>query len=189
MRYVAQPEDHSSEIEAETASLRLWLIAILQWFCEVHDRIPARWRRAPLVRDFLAASKRQITRDLRVTVACVRRMLLVKAYVRATIPADVVGIPRYRYRAPPGVRRAPHRKNLARCVSAGLLAGVHYGTMRERAARLKAIIENHEALVMRALKRYSVMIRIFTPRALVQTFSREACVQLAAPAPLCADTS
>jgi hypothetical protein len=189
MRYVAQPEDHSAEIEANTAPLRLWLVSILQWFCEVHDRIPARWRRAPFVRDFLAASKRKITRDLRMSVACVRRMLLVKAYVRATLPADFIGMPRYRYRAPAAVRCAPHRKNLARCVSAGLLTGIHRGTVRERAARLKAIIDDHQALVMRALKRYIVMLRIFTPRALVQTFSREACVQLAAPALLCADTS
>jgi hypothetical protein len=87
------------------------------------------------------------------------------------------------------VRRAPPRKNVARCVSAGLLTGIHRGTARERAARLKAIIDDHEALVVRARKRYSVMIRIFTPRALVQTFSREACVQLAAPARQCADTS
>jgi len=189
MRYVAQPQDHSAEIEANTAPMRLWLISIVQWFCDVHDRIPARWRRAPFVRDFLAASKRQITRDLRITVACVRRMLLVKAYVRATIPADVVGMPRYRYRAPSGVRRAPHRKRLARCVSGGLLAGIHRGTVRERVARLKALLDDHEALVVRALKRYSRMIRVCTPRALVLIFSRDACVSLAAPAPLCADTS
>jgi hypothetical protein len=191
MRLVAQPiRANLAIVDAVTASMRGWLIALLAWFCEVVDALPRAAWRCPLLRDAYAASKRAIAADLRRATRKVRKILFLRANdaFRATCARQ--GIHRVPRGVRPGVRAGKRgRGQVWRRATAGIVAGMHHGSLRARIKRLRAMLDNTAPFVARVLKRLPALWRSPHGQGLVLTASREPHASLAAPALIAADSS
>jgi hypothetical protein len=177
MRLVAQPAIDLSVVEACTASIRGWLIALMAWFCDVVDALPCSAWRYPLVREAYAAAKLRIARTLRRDIGYLRQIIFLRAYAafRETfgrnqarkIPANT----------PHGFRAgAPRRRAFYRAVTAGAVNRMSEGPLRRRIARLRAMLDCPEALVARVLKRLHAIWRHPHRRSLVLVAAFDACV-------------
>jgi hypothetical protein len=191
MRLVAQPNrPNLAIIDAVTASMRGWLIALLAWFCEVVDALPRAAWRCPLLREAYAASKRAIAADLRRATGALRKILFLRANDAFRASCARQGIHRVTRGVRPGVRAGKRaRCRIWRLATTGIVAGMHHGSLRVRISRVRAMLDNPAPFVARVLKRLNAIW--LTPRGqgLVLTASREPHASLAAPAPIAADSS
>jgi hypothetical protein len=190
MRLVAQPVTDLRRIEAYTASLRGWLIALLAWFCDVVDTMPAwAWRNA-LVRDAYAAAKNRIAANLRREVRTLRAILFLRANAAFRPAAKRNPIHKFTRGIRPGVRAGKRgRRHAWRLATAGVIAGMHEGPLRARIHRLRAMLDNPAPTIARILKRLPALWRYPRRVGLVLVASREPLVSLAPIAPAPADSS
>jgi hypothetical protein len=190
MRLVAQPVTDLRHVEACTASMRGWVIAVLAWFCEVIDTMPAwAWRYA-IVRDAYAAAKRGIAANLRWSTHYLRLLIFLRAHAEFRFTTGRIQPHKFARGARPGVRLgAKRRRHYFRAITAGVVANMHEGSLRDRAKRLNAMLNNPARLVARVLKRLHAIWRHPHGQGLVLTASRELCTSLASPAQIAADSS
>jgi len=190
MRFVAPPtiKDFSS-INAVTAAIQGWLIALAAWFCDVVDALPdAAWR-CPLVRDAYAAAKRRIAASLRRATRDLRKIIFVLATNEFRATTGRLSIHRFARGVRSGVRASKARRRIVRIATAGIVTGMHEGSLRDRIARLRRMLENPAAFVARVLKRLLAIWRAPHGAGLILVASGETCVSLASHAPRGADTS
>jgi len=191
MRFVAPPTIQDlSPVEAVTAATRGWLIALAAWFCEAVDALPdAAWR-CPLVREAYAAAKRRIAAGLRRATGDLRKILFLLAMNAFRAASGRIATHRIARGARCGIRVSRKaRRRICRIATAGMVSGMHEGSLRDRIARLRAMMEDPAALIARVLKRLHAIWRAPHGARLVLVASRDACVSLAAVAPRCADSS
>lgn len=190
MRHIAQPAiKDTSPIDAVTASIQGWLIALMTWFCDVVDALPRAAWRCPLVREAYAAAKRQIVADLRCATGNLRKIIFLRAIAAFRVKtgrASVHGIARG---ARPGVRANKRCRQIWRIATAGVIGRMHEGSLRARVERLRKNLENPAAIVARVLKKLYAIWRAPHGAGLVLVASREMCVSLASPLPRSVDTS
>lgn len=191
MRFVAPPAIQDlSPVDAFTAAILGWLIALAAWFCEAVDTLPdAAWR-CPLVREAYAAAKRRIAAGLRRGTGDLRKIIFLRALNAFRTATGRIAT----HRIARGVRRGVRvstkaRRRIWRIATAGIVSGMHEGSLRERIARLRAMLENPTVLIARVLKRLHAIWRAPHGARLILVASRDACVSLAAVAPRCADSS
>lgn len=191
MRFMAPPTIHDlSPLDAITAAIQGWLIALAAWFCEAVDALPnAAWR-CPLVREAYAAAKRRIAAGLRRSTGDFRKIIFLRALNAFRAATGRIAT----HRIARGVRRGVRvstkaRRRIWRIATAGIVGGMHEGSLRERIARLRAMLENPAAFVARVLKRLPAIWRAPHGARLVLVASRDAYVSLSAVAPRCADSS
>lgn len=191
MRHVAQfARTELAHADAVTASIQSWLLEFVVWFLDFIEALePAVWRCREL-RRVCAETKRMIVADLRRSTGSVRRMLVLRAIARFQFTTGRLAP----FAIPRGVRagiRAGSRGEgrIWRIASAGIVARMHDGSLRERAARLRKMLDNPAALIARILKKLYAIWRAPHGPGLVLVASREPCVRLAGYAPLCADSS
>ncbi|PZO48270.1 MAG: hypothetical protein DCF16_16600 [Alphaproteobacteria bacterium] len=191
MRFVAQPVIKDlAPVEAVTASIQGWLIAITAWFCDVVDALPRVAWRCPLVRAAYATGKRRIAANLRRTVGHLRQIIFMRALAAFRVRAGRGRLHRFARGVRPGVRANTRSgRQIWRIATAGVMAGMHEGSLRDRVARLRKILANPAAIVARVLKKLAAIWRAPHAAKLVLVASRENCVSLASLAPRCADTS
>ncbi|MGD9981648.1 MAG: hypothetical protein AB7H66_05530 [Hyphomonadaceae bacterium] len=188
MRYVARPRDRTALCEPVAASLKGWLHLLIAWFCDVLEAIPPAARRLPWVRDFIAAQKARIARDLRLSVRDLGNMLIIHTHPRMNFARKRIFQRCYPGAAGRGLRfgRVPYGKRLA----TRMLAGMNRGPLRQRAERLAAALDNLEPLIARMLVRWRKLWRFARAPALILTSAEPAPLPrspVGAPAP--ADTS
>ena len=191
MRFVAPPAIQDlSPADAISASIQGWLISLAAWFCEAVDALPdAAWR-CPLVREAYAAAKRRIAAGLRRSAGDLRKIIFLRALNAFRTATGRIAT----HRIARGVRRGVRvstkaRRRIWRIATAGIVRGMHEGSLRERIARLRAMLENPAAFIARVLKRLDAIWRAPHGARLVLVASRDACVSLAAVLPPCADSS
>jgi len=191
MRFVAPPAIQDlSPVDAVTAAILAWLIELAAWFCEAVDALPdAAWR-CPLVRDAYAAAKRRIANGLRRCTGDLRKIIFLRAMNEFRVTTGRIAT----HRIARGVRRGMRvskagGRHIWRLATAGVVSGMHEGSLRDRIERFRKMLENPAAFVARVLKRLYVIWRAPHGAGLVLTASRETCVSPAAHAPRCADTS
>ncbi|MGD9966904.1 MAG: hypothetical protein AB7T59_10310 [Hyphomonadaceae bacterium] len=188
MRYVARAPDQTALCEPVAASLQRWLVLLIAWFCDVLEAIPPAARRSPFVRAAIAAAKARIARDLRMSVRALGHMLIIHTLARMNFASR-----RTRQRLFPGGAgrglRVAHRYCTTRLL-ARTLSGMHEGSLRQRAERLAAALDNLEPLIARMLKRWRVLWRHVRAPALIFISADAEPLQCArGPAPPRADTS
>lgn len=186
MRFVAPLtiQDISS-VNAVTAAITGWLIALAAWFCDVVDAVPhAAWR-LPLVREAYAAAKRRIAASLRRATGDLRKILFLRAMNAFRATTGRVS----HQRSARGVRVRYVRNRIWRIATAGVVKSMHEGTLRDRIKRLRDMLERPAAFVARVLKRLYVIWRAPHSARLVLTASREPCISLTATTPRGADSS
>lgn len=190
MRFVAPPTIKDiSPINAVTAAIRGWLIALAAWFCDVVDALPdAAWR-CPLVRDAYAAAKRRIAANLRRATSDLRKIIFVLATNKFRATTGRLPVHRIARGVRRGIRASKAHSRITRFATGGIVTGMHEGSLRDRIARLHKIFENPAAFIARVLKRLHAIWRAPHGAGLILVASRDACVSLAAHAPRCADTS
>jgi len=191
MRFVAPPAIQDlSPVDAVTAAILGWLIALAAWFCEAVDALPdAAWR-CPLVCEAYAAAKRRIAAGLRRCTGDFRKIIFLRALNAFRTANGRIA----KHRIARGVRRGVRvstkaRRRIWRVATAGIVRGMHEGPLRDGIARLRAMLENPAAFIARVLKRLQAIWRAPHGARLVILASRDACISLAAVAPLCADSS
>jgi hypothetical protein len=155
MRYVAQPHYDLDPPETCAAPLRGWIAALIAWFCDVFDSPLA--QRCPLLRDAIAAAKAQVAADLRRTTQRLRRALIGYAYARMRFVAGRIRQTRYPGRG--GERRARRLAHFNRRATAGIIAGMHEGSLRRRVERLAAVLDAFESLIARVVTRLEAIWR------------------------------
>ncbi len=190
MRFVAQPaiQDLSS-VNAVTAAIQGWLIALAAWFCDVVDVLPRATWRCPLVRYAYAAGKRRIAADLRRATRDLRKMIFLRAMNEFRITTGRIPTHRIARGVRPGIRVSRPREPIWRIATACVVARMHENSLRGRIKRLGAMLDNPAALVARVLKRFYAIWRAPHGARLVLFASRESVVTLSAPPPEHADTS
>lgn len=194
MRFVAhhRPRDINAvnaATDAVSASIEGWLIALTVWFCDVVDALPHVAWRCPLVRAAYAAAKRRIAANLRRATSDLRRILFLRATNAFRPTAGRLPLHRFARGVRSGVRASKAHRRIVRIATAGIVTGVHQGSLRERIARLRRILENPAALIARVLKRLHAIWRAPHGAGLILVASCDACASLAAPATDSADTS
>lgn len=173
MRVVAPSNTDLRPVEAVSASIRTWLIALLAWFCDVVDALPASAWRCAIVRDAYAASKRRIVAGLRRDTGALRKIIFLHAVARFTFATGRARTVTRGVRA--GLRAGRTPPPIWRIATAGIVASMHQGSLRDRAKRLRAMLDNPERLIARALKRLAALWRAPHGRRLVLTSARDAC--------------
>ncbi len=188
MRYVARPQVQTEGLARSAASQNAWLLQILFWFCDVLDLLPPALRQIPLVRDFIATSKAQIARDLRRAVRHLTHILFLSGIVRMNFTQARIRDRRFPGAPAQGLRSG--RGSGCMRVFRRVLAGMNAGSLRQRAARLAAAINNLGSLSDRMLKRMRRIWRIIRGAALILATPETPHVAgAAAPTPALADTS
>lgn len=173
MRHVARPQLDPQLIDRTSASMRAWLVALTLWFAEVLEALPD-WALAfAFVRDWRARMKAKVAADLRMSGRVLAMMLICAAYARVPAPRahrhtrTAAGAAR-------GFRRSRKHKRFFRCATASALRGVHVGSLRQRAERLRASLDKFDTLVGLVFKRLTAMYRRGRAAALVLIASRDA---------------
>jgi hypothetical protein len=184
MRLVAKPSIDLAPLEAFRASMRLWLVEILVWlahFLDAKTRAP-KWLAAAF-----AAAERELDRDLRDSVRDLRMLLLAHAFAHMPVLSQTAF---NRTPRPSGLRRHVSRNSFLRKVTATALKNIHSGSLKQRAERLRALLENPEPPFAEARAH---MLRLFTDPRLpglnlrIVNVAVRTLVRPAPPAP--ADTS
>lgn len=191
MTNAAQFKPDLTVCDAFAASMRVWLVALLAWFLKAADvaashaarRHPAARCLAGIVARYaphLRAHMRQAADDL-------RRALFLYAFARL----DPRPPPPYlqKSNAPPGFRHIMVRHDARRIVSSAL-AGLHAGSLRQRARRFLRILDTLESVIARVLRRLSNLMHCPRRARLVLIHApRDALIAAPAAAPCAADTS
>lgn len=175
MRFVVPPINDPSLLEAASASIRRWLIAMLAWFCDVVDAMPTRAWRYAIVRDAYAAAKQRIAKTLRRDTHVLRTILFLHANARFRFATGRIRIDRIHRGVRGGLRAGRRRPPVWRTVTAGVVCGMHQGSLRARVQRLRAMLDNPERLIRRVLKRLAAIWRVPHGRGLVLTSAHDAC--------------
>lgn len=175
MRFVAPHITDHSLLEAASASIRSWLIAMLAWFCDVVDAMPARAWRYAIVRDAYAAAKQRIAATLRRDTHLLRKILFLHANARFRFATGRVRVDRIHRGVRAGLRAGRRRPPIWRIVTAGAVTGMHQGSLHDRVQRLRAMLDNPERFIARVLKRLAAIWRVPHGRGLVLTSARDAC--------------
>ncbi len=176
MRLVAQPNrPNLAIVDAVTASLRSWLIALLAWFCDVVDALSAPAWRCAIVRDAYAAAKRRIAMNLRRATGEMRKIIFLHAHARFHFATGRARVHRFTRGVRAGVRAGRDRPPIWRIATAGIITGMHEGTLRDRVKRLRAMLDHPERLIARALKRLAAIWRVPHGRSLVLVSAHDAC--------------
>jgi len=176
MRLVAPPAPDLRPVDACTASLRGWLIALLAWFCDVVDALPASAWRCAIVRDAYAAAKRRIAQDLRCSVGHLRRIVFLRAYASFRTTTGRIQPHKFARGVRPGLRAGEKRRRYCfRAITAGVIAGMHEGSLRERVKRFRAMLDDPARLIARVLKRLHAIWRTPHGSGLVLVSAHDAC--------------
>ena len=191
MRLVAQSNrPNLAVVDAISASMRGWLIALLAWFCEVVDALPGAAWRCPLLREAYAASKRAIVADLRRATRDLRVILFLRAYDAFRPTGARQLLHKFSRGVRPGVRAGKRaRCRFWRLATAGVIAGMHHGSLRARINRVRAMLDTPAPFVARVLKRLNAIWRAPHGQGLVLTASREPHASQAAPTLIAFDSS
>jgi hypothetical protein len=190
MRLVARPTTDLAAVERCTALMLGWAIALLAWFCQVIDALPRAAWRCPLLREAYAASKRAIAADLRRSTFYMRKLIFLRAHAAFRFTGGRVEPHKFARGARPGVRLGEkRRRHRFRALTAGVIANMHQGALRDRVKRLRAMLDNPARLVARVLKRLHAIWRHPHGQGLVLVASREPCTSVAMLAPAPADSS
>lgn len=179
MRRVAQPALDLRPADAVSASIRGWLIALMAWFCDVVDALPASAWRFAIIRDAYAASKRRIAAGLRRDASVLRKIIFLYAHARFTFATGRART--FTRGVRPGLRAGRTAPPIWRTATAGIVTGMHQGALRDRVKRLRAMLENPERLIPRALKRLAAIWRVPHGRRLVLVAACDPCVSVASP--------
>jgi hypothetical protein len=196
MRIAApSPTPDPAQFADFAASLRSWLVALLAWMVDVFDHIPKRGMVGaifahPLVAAAIATARRQVARDLRRTVAGLRLLLIAHAYCRVAPIVQRRAATNQRPRAaPPGFRLARPRAAALRQMIGDTLKDVHCGSLRQRAERLRDMLDNLEPLIAKVAARMARLLHRRAGPALVLIAAQETLRQLARYQPAFANTS
>lgn len=188
MRLVAPPAINTAPLEAHRAANALWLVAVLSWIGDVLEWVAPRVHGVPLLEAALAEAKAKLAAKLRLCVRALRIVVTGLALARFRSATGRVLGPRHA-RLAHGVAHRTGGVDFYRRATGGLFTGMHRGSLRQRALRLAALLANLEPLVTRTLKRLHALWR--TPRLLRQlcVATCDACVSLARPALIAANSS
>lgn len=187
MRRVANTSLDLAPLEAFRASLRLWLVETLVWLTSALEPALRHGRKHRWMRAALDSAQRQVDWELRETVRDLRALLIAQAYARLRLPVE----PAFRRTSrPSGLRRHVQRNSFLRKATATALKHVHAGSLRERAQRLRDMVDNTAPLIAEVhahLTRLFIAPRLpgLIPRLLVDGVRSVAAIC----APLVADTS
>jgi hypothetical protein len=153
MRLVARTRIDLAPLEAFRASMRIWLVEILVWLAQF---LSAKSHAPQWLAEAFAAAERDLDRDLRDTVHDLRKMLLAHAWAHMPALPEAAF---HRTPRPSGIARHAPRSSFLRKVTATALKHIHSGSLKQRAERLRALLENPEPLFAEARAH---MLRMFT---------------------------
>ena len=166
MRIAAQFRPDLAPYEAFFASLRLWLVELVVWLADIEAHAKSATLRA-LVRTLLQACAPRIRADLRASVTDVRQIFFLRAFMRFHLSQPTRPRPSPPLSAPAGFRRQRARRGMLHRHTGGALSGLHAGSLRQRAARLKQILDNPEPYITRIVAHLARFIGRFRATSLV----------------------
>jgi hypothetical protein len=140
MRIDAPPRIDPQTLDAITASLRLWCIALAAYFVEIFGLI------------LPPAFKRALHEDLRIAGEDLRILIFVRAFERLKLPAPRIATAHPRT-IPPGFRRTRTYGDALRRYTRGFFPGLNQGSLQQRAARLRRLLATLEIHIARMTKR------------------------------------
>jgi hypothetical protein len=136
---------HRAALDAHLASLKLWLADLALWLTEALSALG--WR------GLAAAWKREMRAELLAAGFALRCAAMCAAHARLGPRRRPIRRTPRPASAPRGFRARRVRGGALRMLTRAALRGLHAGNLRQRIARLRALLDNLEPAIARILKR------------------------------------
>jgi hypothetical protein len=176
-------------VQRVRANLCAWVIEALVWLTAALDGVPRAWRRHPIVRAAITEGNARIARGMRLCVHVLRLLIILTGCQRFRPAHTRMRASRLPPNVAPGFRAMRVSRSVRRATS-GIVRGMHEGSLKQRATRLRRAFETFETFVARFLARFAELWRCPRQRALVVCApQRDALGSTPHAAPACADSS